>query len=117
MPEQKQIHEIAADAYVYGYPLVLMDVTREVLTATPQADDDKLKAPVNQFAHARQFPDHTFTNVVSPNADTLYSPAFLDLSNEPMVLSVPEMGSRYYLMQMLDAWTNVFAAPGTRTTG
>lgn len=118
MPEQKnQIRDLAVDAYVYGYPLVLMDVTREVGTATPNVDDDRLMAPVNQFAHARQFPDHTFTQVVSPNADTLYSVARLDLSKEPMILSVPEMGSRYYLMQLLDAWTNVFGAPGTRTSG
>ncbi|MCI0352468.1 MAG: DUF1254 domain-containing protein [Acidobacteriales bacterium] len=118
MPEQEnQIRDLAIDAYIYGHPLVLMDVTREVITATPNADDDRLMAPLNQFAHARQFPDHTFTNVVSPNADTLYSVAWLDLSKEPMILSVPEMGNRYYLMQLLDAWTNVFASPGTRTTG
>ena len=55
--------------------------------------------------------------MVSPNADTLYSLAWLELSDEPVVLSVPEMGERYYLMQLVDAWTNVFAAPGTRTTG
>ena len=83
-----------------------MDVTKTVS-----------KAPVNQFAHLRAFPDATFTDVVSPNADTLFSIAWLDLAKEPMVLSVPKMGKRYYLMQMIDAWTNVFADPGTRTTG
>jgi hypothetical protein len=107
--------KIAADAYVYGYPLVLMDVTRQVLTAVPKPGGHK--APVNQFVHLQEFPGPRDTDVVSPNADTLYSVAFLDLSKEPMILSVPEMGKRYYLMQMLDAWTNVFASPGTRTTG
>jgi hypothetical protein len=105
---------IAMDAYVYGYPLVLMNVTREVMTAVATANGRR--APINHFIHVRTFPDPTFTHVVSPNADTLYSTAWLDLSKEPMVLSVPEM-NRYYLMQMLDAWTNVFASPGTRTTG
>jgi len=106
---------IAEDAYIYGYPLVLMDVTRQVYTATPKVAERK--APANQLYHARAFPDPSRTTVVSPNADTLYSIAWLDLSKEPMVLSVPEMGKRYYLMQMLDAWTNVIASPGTRTTG
>src|SRR5690242_10505272 len=105
---------IAADAYIYGYPLVLMDVTRNVLTATGSLTPTQ--APMNQFLHLRQFPDPSFTDVVSPNVDTLYSLAWIDVLKEPMVLNVPEM-NRYYLMQMLDAWTNVFASPGTRTTG
>jgi hypothetical protein len=107
--------EIAVEAYVFGYPLVLMDVTRQVMTAVPKAG--ALKAPVNQFIHVREFPDPTFTDVVSPNADTLYSSAWLDLTKEPIILSVPDVGKRYYLMEMLDSWTNVFASPGTRTTG
>jgi hypothetical protein len=107
--------EIAVEAYVFGYPLVLMDVTHQVMTAVPRAGAHK--APVNQFIHIREFPDYTMTDVVSPNADTLYSTAWLDLSKEPMILSVPDVGKRYYLMEMLDAWTNDFASPGTRTTG
>src|SRR5215831_5751466 len=105
---------IAADAYIYGYAMVLMDVTRTVLTATGSLTPGQ--APMNQFLHLRQFPDASFTDVVSPDVDTLYSTAWLDVLKEPMVLMVPEM-SRYYSMQMLDTWTNVFAAPGTRTTG
>jgi hypothetical protein len=114
-PREEEAFQIGVDAYIYGYPLVLMDVTRQVATATPKVTDRR--APVNQFRHNRAFPDHTFTTVVSPNADTLYSIAWLDLAKEPMVLSVPDTGKRYYLMQFLDAWTNVFAAPGSRTTG
>jgi hypothetical protein len=106
---------IAEEAYIFGYPLVLMDVTRSVMTAVPRVDERK--APINQFLHMGKFPDPTFTDVVSPNADTLYSSAWIDVSREPMILSVPAMGNRYYLMQFLDAWTNVFASPGTRSTG
>ncbi len=109
--------KIAQDAYIFGYPLVLMDVTKQVQVSVSAPDEKRFKAPVNQFIHARVTPDPTFTDVVSPNADTLYSIAWLDLSKDPIVLSVPATDKRYYLMQMLDAWTNVFASPGTRTTG
>lgn len=102
--------ETAADAYVYAYPLVLMEMTRRVMARSSGAR-------TNQFTHMRAFPDAAFTDVVSPNADTLYSTAWLDLASGPLMLQVPDAGSRYYLLQMCDAWTNVFAAPGTRTTG
>lgn len=106
---------IAAEGYVFGYPLVLMDVSRAKMTAVSSAMG--LNAPMNQFCHMQGFPDASFTDVVSPNADTLYSAAWLDLSREPMVLSLPDTNGRYYLMPLLDAWTNVFASPGKRTTG
>jgi len=111
----KLAREIASEAYIYAYPLVLMDVTRETLTnfSAPGTHG----APLNQFCNRRTFPEPADTAVISPNADTLYSFAFLDLSREPMVLSLPDMGTRYYLMQILDGWTNVFASLGTRTTG
>jgi len=97
---------IATLGYIYGYPLVLMDVSR---AAWP--------APINHFDHTSEFPDDRFTDVVSPNVDTLYSSAWLDLGREPIVLAVPDLGRRYYTMQLLDAWSNVIASPGTRTTG
>ena len=103
-----ELEGLAREVYVYAYPLVLMDVTREVMTA---------KTPANTFQHKRTFPDPSFTDVVSPNADTLYSTAWLDLSNGPVMLSVPDTKGRYYLMPMLDAWTNVFQSPGKRTIG
>ena len=74
-------------------------------------------APINQFLHVRAFPPASFKQVVRVNVDTLYSSAFLDLSEEPLVLSVPDTHGRYYLLPLFDAWTNVFATPGTRTTG
>lgn len=106
---------LAADAYIFGYPLVLVDTTCRVMTAV--ARPNGALAPLNQVAHRRTFPDPSSNNLVAPNADTLYSTAWLDLTAEPMVLSVPAMGDRYYVIQLLDAWTNVFASPGSRTTG
>jgi hypothetical protein len=113
--KEKAALEAGVEAVVYGLPLVLMDITRQKISnvAKPEA----FAAPVNQFAHARAFPDSSFKDVVRANVDTLYSTAWLDLSREPIVLTVPDTRGRYYLMPMLDAWTNVFASPGKRTTG
>jgi hypothetical protein len=74
-------------------------------------------APVNQFGHLRYLATPDETVVVTPNSATLYSSAWLDLSKEPIVLHVPDTGGRYYVMQMLDAYTNSFAYVGRRTTG
>ena len=112
-PEEAEA--IATLAYGYGFPLVLMDISRGVMTAVPSVEGQK--GPINRFVHVAEFPDDTYRDVVSPNVDTLYSLAWLDLTSEPIVLRVPDLGDRYYLMQICDAWTNVFAAPGTRTTG
>ncbi|MGB8743592.1 MAG: DUF1254 domain-containing protein [Xanthobacteraceae bacterium] len=108
--------EIARDAFIYGYPLVLMDVTRQQLTnfATPPGTPGQ--GPANQFIHLREFPDPKFKIVIRPNADTLYSSAWLDLKAEPVVLSVPDT-DRFFMLPMLSMWSDVFAVPGTRTTG
>ena len=110
------VRTIARDAYIYGYPLLVMEASRARMSNVPHPLPSGI-APMNQFGHARAFPDATFTDVVSPNADTLYSSAWLDLGKEPIILSVPDTHERYYLMPMLDAWTNVFAVPAKRTTG
>ena len=107
--------EVAEQAVIYGIPLVMMDLTMR--RATNVRHPVGLAAPVNQFANAPVVPTAAFKNVVRANVDTLYSSAFLDLSSEPLVLSVPDTHGRYYLLPMLDAWTNVFATPGARTTG
>jgi hypothetical protein len=110
-----EIHSIAREAYIYAYSMVLADITMRV--GTNVAEPAGLRAPLNQMAHARAFPDASFTDVVRPNADTLYSVMFFDVSKEPMVFSVPDSGGRYYLLEMLDMWTDVFTVPGKRTTG
>ncbi len=110
------IREIAIEAYIYAYPLVFMELTRRtrVNVSGPSPDG---RAPMNQFAHMPAFPDATFKDVVRPNADTLYSMLWFDVSNEPLILGIPDSGGRYYVLQMMDMWTDVFAAPGSRTTG
>ena len=113
---EEEAHAIGVDAYLYFYPLVTMDLTRRQLTnggpaATP------IQAPVNTFANIGAYPTADMKAVVRPNFDTLYSSAWLDLTREPMVVSVPDTNGRYYLLPMLDMWTDVFASPGWRTTG
>jgi hypothetical protein len=116
-PTPAEARQIAAAAYVYGYPLVLMNLTKDQQTAAPAPTSDGMAAPVNQFARATTLSNASFTTIVGANVDTLYSFAWLNLKNEPMVLSVPNTTGRYYLMPMMDGWMNVFASPGTRTTG
>jgi len=113
---EQQAYEIAKDAYVYAYPLVLEYVTKIQGTNYAEATGIPAQSPFNQFGHARAFPPADFKAVVRPNADTLYSVANLDLGREPVVLSVPAT-DRFFLLPMLSLWTDVFAAPGTRTTG
>src|SRR5262245_154933 len=101
-------------AYIYGYPASTMELTRPV-TTNPETPNGN-HAPMGQFFNARTYPDASFRDVTASNADTLYSTAWLDLSKEPYVLSLPDEGDRYFLIPMLDAYTNVFEVPGKRTT-
>ena len=102
------LKRLAREVYVYAYPLVLMDVSRQVFEA---------RTPLDTFQHRRSLPDASATDVAIPNVDTLSSQAWLDLSNGLVILSVPDTKGRYYLMPMLDAWSNVFQSPGKRTIG
>jgi hypothetical protein len=113
--DPQEAQQIAYDATVYGFPLVIMDLTRQVFTAVPAPNENG--SPANQFGNKKVFPDATFTNVVNPNADTLYSSAWVDTRKEPVILSLPDTNGRYYLMPMLNYWTDVFDSPGSRTTG
>jgi hypothetical protein len=112
---EQEAQSIATDAYIYFYPLVTMDLTRKQLTNVERAKG--IAAPMNVFANIPTFPTADMKAVVRPNFDTLYSSAFLDLTKEPMVVSAPDTGGRFYLLPMLDMWTDVFASPGSRTTG
>ncbi|MFT3779124.1 MAG: DUF1254 domain-containing protein [Ottowia sp.] len=112
-----EAYAIGVEAYTYAYPLVLMEVSRRVTTNVAQPDSAKLRAPVNQFTHGAIFPDASFKDVVRPNADTLYSFLWYDVGSEPLVISLPDTGGRYFVVPFMDQWTDVFATLGTRTTG
>ncbi|MGB6768899.1 MAG: DUF1254 domain-containing protein [Methyloceanibacter sp.] len=112
----EEAHAIGVDAYLYFYSLVTMDVTRKQLT-NQEPTPGGIGGPMNRFANVGAFPSADMKVVVRPNFDTLYSSGWLDLTKEPMVVSVPDTGGRYYLLPMLDMWTDVFASPGWRTTG
>ena len=112
---QVEASAIAVDAYLYFYPLVTMDLTRKQLINTEPGKG--IGGPMNTFDNIAAFPTADMKAVVRPNFDTLYSSGWVDLTREPMVVSVPDTGGRYYLLPMLDMWTDVFASPGWRTTG
>ena len=107
--------QIGEDAYIYGYPLVTMEYTRRVMTNVRGSAG--MRAPMGQLIKARTYPDASFRDVTAPNADTLYTTVWLDVSKEPWILSLPPANDRYYLFPMLDGWTTVFQVPGKRTTG
>jgi hypothetical protein len=104
---------IAREAYIYFYPLVIMDVSRKHFTNI-EAGKMFARGPMNTFSHARTFPPANFRGATHANFDTLYSVGWLDLTKEPVVLSVPDTQGRYYLLQL---WTDSFAGVGKRTTG
>lgn len=112
---EQEARGIATDAYIYFYPLVTMDVTRKQLTNVEPGKG--LGGPMNTFASLKAYPPADMKSVVRPNFDTLYSSGYLDLTKEPVVVSVPDTAGRYYLLPMLDMWSDVFASPGWRTTG
>jgi len=115
-PSEAEARAIASDAYLYFYPLVTMDLTRKQLINTPLGTAG-FGGPTNTFDNVATFPAADARAVVRPNFDTLYSSGWIDLTRGPMVISAPDTAGRYYLLPMLDMWTDVFASPGWRTTG
>ena len=112
-PAEAQL--IATDAYIYGYSLITTEVTR--VQASNVSKPEGMHAPTNQFGNVARYPAADFRLVSAPNADTLYSLAWLDLS-EPQVFSHPDMGNRFYLFEMVDLWmSDLESSPSKRTAG
>jgi hypothetical protein len=112
---EAEARDIAVEGYLYFYPIVTMELPRKQLINTPPTAG--IGGPMNTFNNIPAFPAADMKAVVRPNFDTLYSSGWVDLTHEPVVISVPDTGGRYYLLPMLDMWTDVFASPGWRTTG
>lgn len=110
----KQSITTSVSEYFYAYPIVLMDQTNQVMPTDMELEG---KALDNRFVHTKQFPDPSFTVVVKPNNNTLYSSGWYDVSAEPIVLSVPDMGDRYFMFPIMDMWTEGFTSIGSRITG
>lgn len=107
-------YSLGIQAYIYGYPLVVMERTRQLQTLLDSSIQPALTAS-NVFFYEQITPE--FKDVVTPNVDTVYCAAFLDLSRKPVVLNVPDTNDRYYVMQIMDAYSNTFSSIGRRTTG
>lgn len=106
---------IAEDAYIYGYSLISVEMSRKVMTNVEKPAPTR--APMGQFALLRKYPSAAFRDVTAPNADTLYASAFVDVSREPWIISWPDMGNRFYIWTFYSAWVPVLDDPGSRTTG
>jgi len=105
---------LAREAYIYGYPLVTFDMVRKQQTNVFKPDAEH--APMGQLVRMRNYPP-VKRRAVAVNADTLYTLVWLDVSTEPWIFSIPDMGDRYYIMPMHDGFSEVFMAAGALLTG
>ena len=121
----KQAYALGVQAYIWGYPMVVMQKSRDAMTkggdapVTPDVFNKSglLFAPVNQVASAWAMLGPKFSAVQSANSDTQYSVTWYDVSEEPWVLHIPASKGRYYTYQFIDAWTNNYHYASTRTMG
>jgi hypothetical protein len=121
--EEEYAYSLGLQAYVYGFPWIYLTQLRWLWTTEAGKAVAKAKgltlpwAPLNSFWNSPELATPANTTGGSPNCDTLYSVAWLDLSREPQVLSVPAVTDRLYCMQMACMDSDNFAYVGTRATG
>jgi hypothetical protein len=108
---------IAQQAYIYGYSLITSEITRQAFTNVTAVSVETLQAPMGQVVSQPAYPPATYKGVTAPNADTLYTAGFIDVTNEPWIFSYPDMHGRYFLFPIYSLWTEVLASPGKRTLG
>src|SRR5690606_13655433 len=114
--QENYAYSLGIKAFIYGYPLVTMERTRQ-LQSLVKVPHGSVSTVSNELIYYDQLLTPDDKDVVSPNVDTLYCTAWLDLTRGPVVLNVPDTNDRYYVMQLMDAWTNTFSSIGRRTTG
>jgi hypothetical protein len=105
-----EVKAIAEEAYLYGYPLITSEIRRLQMSSGKHS-------PPGAFLNIKRYPPADYHGISAPNADTLYSLAWLDVGKEPMVFSHPDMGKRFYLFPMYSLWMSVIDSPGSRTRG
>ena len=109
-----EAQQIAEEAYIYGFAIV---ENYKAIFGMCVYQDSPQYAGFNHYLHGRKLFDPDYKVVVSANNDTLYSTTFADLRTEPIVVSVPPTGDRYFVIQLVDMGTDNFAYIGTRSTG
>lgn len=98
------------EAYIFSFPLIIMDTTKKAGTNTVKPTDKK--APVNQFLHAKTLATAKFREVVTPNVDTVYSQLFIDLSQDAVVIHKP-VSDRFLALAIMNAWSDCVTVLGT----
>jgi hypothetical protein len=107
---------VGVQATIWAYPLVITAATSELITSTDKPQPDG-RAPFNSLGHVSKLANAANKEVVSPNADTVYSTGFVDLKQGAAKITVPAAGTRYYSLMLEDAYSNSFGYIGSRATG
>lgn len=115
--KRSQMEQLSREAYAFGFPLVLMDTSSKYMAAISRSSDKQSKVPMYKFYHTRKVRETRYHDIASLDNDMIYSTAWLDLSKDPVVLTVPSSGKRFYVGGLIQGWSDIFGVVGTRATG